>query len=261
MIFNLKNKVIVLIGAAGLLGKKYSFSLSEAGANVVLADLNFSECQKISSELRTNFEVDPLAVEVNITKKESIQKMIDKIMKKYAKIDVLINNAIFPEGPKERSLGFENFSLSVWDKVLSVNLTGVFLCCQEVGKIMSKQKSGNIINISSIYGLTGADQRIYGKSKLNSSPAYAVTKSGILNFTRYLAAYWHEQGIRVNTLSLGGVQNDQDPNFVKNYSYKTMLGRMAIPDDFAGPIVFLSSDASAYMTGANLIVDGGWSAW
>lgn len=259
--FDLKNKVVVIVGSAGLLGKNYSFALSKAGANVILADLNFSECKKMQNELKKKFGVDPLAIKVDITKKESIQKMVKKIMKKYSRIDVLINNAIFPEGPKERSLGFENFSLSVWNKVISVNLTGVFLCCQEIGKMMVKQKSGNIINISSIYGLTGADQRIYGKSKLNSSPAYAVTKSGILNFTRYLASYWHDKGIRVNTLSLGGVENHQDSTFIKNYSYKTMLGKMAKADDYSGPILFLASDASSYMTGSNLIVDGGWTAW
>ena len=260
-LFNVKDKVVILIGATGLLGREYSELLSEAGANVVLADLNFSDCKKFESTLRKKFDVNPLSVKVDITKKKSITEMVKKVMKYYSKIDILINNAIFPEGPKERSVGFENFSLSVWNKVLSVNLTGVFLCCQEVGKVMVKQKRGNIINISSIYGLTGADQRIYGKSELNSSPAYAVTKSGILNLTRYLASYWYDKGIRVNTLSLGGVKNNQDSIFIKNYSYKTMIGRMANKDDYSGSILFLASNASLYMTGSNLVVDGGWSAW
>ena len=260
-LFDVKDKVVILVGATGLLGRQYSESLSEAGANVVLADLNFSDCKKLESTLRAKFNVNPFSVKVDITKKRSITEMVKKVMKYYSKIDILINNAIFPEGFKERSVGFENFSLSVWNKVLSVNLTGVFLCCQEVGKVMVKQKRGNIINISSIYGLTGADQRIYGKSKLNSSPAYAVTKSGILNLTRYLASYWHDKGIRVNTLSLGGVKNNQDSIFMKNYSYKTMMGRMANKDDYSGSILFLASNASLYMTGSNLVVDGGWSAW
>jgi NAD(P)-dependent dehydrogenase (short-subunit alcohol dehydrogenase family) len=260
-LFNLKDQVVILIGATGLLGRQYSESLSEAGANVVIADLNFSDCKKFESTLRKKFDVNPLSVKVDITKKKSITEMVKKVMKYYSKIDVLINNAIFPEGSKERSTGFENFSLSVWNKVLSVNLTGVFLCCQEVGKVMVRQKHGNIINVSSIYGLTGADQRIYGKSKLNSSPAYAVTKSGILNLTRYLASYWSDQGIRVNTLSLGGVKNNQDSLFIKNYSYKTMVGRMANKNDYSGSILFLASNASLYMTGSNLVVDGGWTAW
>jgi len=260
-LFELKDKVVVLVGASGLLGQQYSESLSEAGANVVLADLNFLNCKKLESKLKKSYNVNPMSVKVDITKKQSIIQMVKKVMKKYSKIDILINNAIFPEGPKERSVEFENFSLSVWNKVVSVNLTGVFLCCQEIGKVMVKQKQGNIINISSIYGLTGADQRIYGKSKLNSSPAYAVTKSGILNLTRYLASYWHDKGIRVNTLSLGGVQNNQDSSFTKNYSYKTMVGRMAHKDDYSGAIIFLASNTSSYMTGSNLVVDGGWTAW
>jgi len=260
-LFDLSGQVVILVGASGLLGKRYSELLSKAGANVVLADLNFSECKKLESNLRKKFAVNPLSIKVYITKKSSIKDMVKKTIKHYSRIDVLINNAIFPEGPKERSVPFEDFSLSIWNKVFTVNLTGVFLCCQEVGKIMVKQKKGNIINVSSIYGLAGADQRIYGKSKLNSSPSYAVTKSGILNFTRYLASYWHDKGIRVNTLSLGGVKNYQDSSFIKNYSYKTMLGRMANKDEYAGSILFLASDASSYMNGSNLIVDGGWTAW
>ncbi len=260
-LFDLSGQTIVLVGASGLLGQRYSESLSENGANVVLADLNFSECKKLESKLKKKFDVNPLAIKVDITKKQSIKTMIKKIFDKYSTIDVLINNAIFPEGSKERSVSFEDFSLSIWNKVLAVNLTGVFMSCQEVGKIMAKQKKGNIINISSIYGLIGADQRIYGKSKLNSSPAYSVTKSGILNLTRYLASYWHDQGIRVNTLSLGGVNNNQDYSFIKNYSYKTMLGRMANKDEYSNSILFLASNASSYMTGSNLIVDGGWTAW
>ncbi|MGI0057285.1 MAG: SDR family oxidoreductase, partial [Nitrosarchaeum sp.] len=136
-----------------------------------------------------------------------------------------------------------------------------FLCCKEIGKVMVKQKSGVIVNISSIYGMVGADQRIYGKSKLNSVSSYATTKGGIINLTRFLAAHWHKKNIRVNTLSLGGVYNKQNNQFVKNYSYRTMLGRMASKDEYNGAILFLTSDASSYMTGANLVVDGGWTAW
>ncbi|MGI0057157.1 MAG: SDR family oxidoreductase, partial [Nitrosarchaeum sp.] len=135
------------------------------------------------------------------------------------------------------------------------------LCCKEIGKVMVKQKSGVIVNISSIYGMVGADQRIYGKSKLNSVSSYATTKGGIINLTRFLAAHWNKKNIRVNTLSLGGVYSKQDRQFVKNYSYRTILGRMASKDEYRGAILFLTSDASSYMTGANLVVDGGWTAW
>lgn len=260
-LFDLSGQVVILVGASGLLGKKYSESLSEAGANVVLADLNFSECKKLESGLRKKFDVNPLAIKVDITKKQSIKDMIKKTMKCYSRIDVLINNAIFHEGPSERAVSFEKFPLSSWNKVIEVNLTGVLLCCQQVGKIMIEQKHGVIINIGSIYGLVGADQSIYGKSGLNSSIGYAVTKSGVLNLTRYLASYWRKKGIRVNTLSLGGVENKQSLKFQKNYSKKTLLGRMANKDEYVGALLFLASDASSYMTGANLVVDGGWTAW
>ena len=151
--------------------------------------------------------------------------------------------------------------MKYWNKAIDVNLTGVFLCCQKIGKVMVKQRKGVIINISSTYGLVAPDQRIYGKSGQNSAAFYATTKSGILNLTRYLASYWQRKGIRVNTLSPGGVEKNQDPDFIKKYSERTPLGRMAKKDEYIGPIIFLASEASSYMTGSNLIVDGGWTAW
>ena len=151
--------------------------------------------------------------------------------------------------------------MNEWNKAVSVNLTGIFLTCQEVGKIMVKQKNGNIINISSTYGLVAPDQRIYGVSGQNAAAFYSATKAAIINLTRYLASYWNRTGIRVNSLSPGGVENSQEANFIKNYSEKTILGRMAQKDEYIGSIIFLSSDASSYMTGSNLIVDGGWTAW
>ena len=173
----------------------------------------------------------------------------------------MVNNAIYPEGVKERSIPFEKSSLSNLNKVFETNIIGTYLCCQEVGKIMVKQRNGVIINISSIYGLIGTDQRIYGKSGLNSTAAYTITKSAMINFTRYLAAYWNDKRIRVNTLSLGGVENNQDSEFIKKYSYRTMIGRMAKKDEYVGALLFLASDASSYMTGANLVIDGGFTSW
>lgn len=260
-LFSLSGKVVILTGAAGLLGTQHAKALSKAGANLVLADIDYLKCKKLSDELEKKYNVETFALKVDITKKISVKNLVSKTIKKFSKIDVLINNAMLHEGKKEWGVPFEKFPLDSWEKVIAVNLTGMFLCCQEVGKIMKKQRKGVIINISSIYGINGADQRIYGNSGISSSVAYATTKSGVLNFTRYLAAYWNNIGIRVNTLSLGGVNNKQDPNFVKKYSNKTILGRMAKKDEYAGAIVFLASDASSYMTGSNLIVDGGWTAW
>ena len=260
-LFDLSDKTVVLTGAAGHLGANYVDGLSQAGANVVLSDINYQGCKKIEKQMREKYDVDPLSVKLDLTDSKSIKCMISKITKKYSSTDVLINNAAYQGDKKIRSAGFEKLELGTWNKAINVNLTGIFLLCQAVGKIMLKQKSGNIINISSTYGMVGADQRIYGKSGLNSPAFYAATKSGILNLTRYLASYWNRTGIRVNTLSPGGVENNQDKNFIKKYSEKTMIGRMARNDEYVGALIFLASDASSYMTGSNLVIDGGWTAW
>ena len=258
---NLSEKVVFLTGAAGLLGTQYATALSSVGANVVLADINYNKCKKIEKELKEKNNVSPFSIKMDISNKKSIDNAIAKVMKKFSKIDVLVNNAVFPETQKERSIQFEKFPLELWNDIFAVNVTGVFLCNQKIGSIMVKQKKGSIINISSMYGVVAADQRIYGNSGLNSTAAYAVTKSSLFNFTRYLASYWRNTGVRINTLTLGGVENNQDPKFIQKYSEKTMIGRMAKKNEFTGALIFLSSDASSYMTGSNMVVDGGWTAW
>jgi NAD(P)-dependent dehydrogenase (short-subunit alcohol dehydrogenase family) len=260
-IFDLTDKTVILTGAAGYLGGNYADGLSQSGANVVLADINYQGCKKLEHKIREKYDVDPLSVKLDLTQSKSINNLVSKITKKYSDIDVLINNAAYQGTPKIRTAGFENLTLETWNQAISVNLTGIFLLSQQIGKIMKNQKFGNIINISSIYGIVGADQRIYGKSGQNSAVFYAATKGAVLNLTRYLASFWNRTGIRVNTFSPGGVENKQDKNFVKNYSKKTMIGRMARNDEYVGALIFLASDASSYMTGSNLIIDGGWTAW
>ena len=260
-LFDLSEKVIIITGAAGMLGSQYVHGLSKQGADVVLADINITECKKIEKNIKNLYNTEPYSIKLDLTKNKSIESMQSKILKKYSKIDVLINNAAYQGNPKIRTAGFEKLSLDAWNQAIDVNLTGVFLCCQIVGKQMVKQKFGNIINISSTYGLVGPDQRIYGKSGQNSAAFYAATKSALLNLTRYLSAYWQGTGIRVNTFSPGGVENNQDADFIKRYSLRTPLKRMARKDEYVGSLIFLASDASSYMTGSNLIVDGGWTAW
>ena len=260
-VFDFSNRVIVITGAAGLLGSEYADGFCQAGGNVVLADKNFEKCKKLAAKLEKKYGVKPLPIKLDVTNPNSIKKMVTHITKKFSKIDVLVNNAIYPEIGKIKKPKFEDFHLDVWKKGIDVNLTGMFLCSHQIGEIMKKQKNGVIINISSIYGIKGPDQRIYGKTKIIKSALYATTKGAVINFTKYLASYWNRTGIRVNTLSLGGVEENQDRNFKKKYSDKTMIGRMAKKDEYVGALLFLSSDASSYMTGSNLVIDGGWSAW
>ena len=265
--FDIKNKNIVLTGSSGRLGKQYANFLSEAGANMILIDIDTKSNSKLAGELKRKYHTNSNSYTCDITKKDDIANISKSIIKEYPVIDGLINNAGFTtsfakkEKKKSYTSSFEDFPIELWNQTLDVNLTGTFLCCQEFGKQMAKKKNGSIINIASHYGLIAPDQRIYGNSGLNLPISYATSKSGILNFTRYLASYWSKSGIRVNTLSPGGVFKNQNPDFVRKYSSKTMLGRMARKDEYVAAIIFLCSDASSYMTGSNLIIDGGWTAW
>lgn len=265
-LFSLTNRVAIVTGALGLIGKHHCFALSEAGANVVVADIDEEKCILFAKELPT----DSVGVGVDITKPDSIKRLKEITLDKFDSIDILVNNAAIndmfenPQAAAELSM-FENYPLEMWQKSIDVNVTGTFLCSQIIGTEMANKGKGSIINIASTYGVVGPDQSIYkkpdGSQSFFKSPAYPATKGAIINFTRFLASYWGNKGVRVNTLSPGGVENNQDEYFINNYSQKTMLGRMAQPFDYKGAIVFLASDASAYMTGTNLIVDGGLTAW
>ena len=267
-LFDLEGRNIVITGASGLLGSQYANTLSSAGANIILLDINTAKNEKLKSSLVKKYKNKISAYTLDISNQTEVNKTSKKIMKDFKKIDGLINNAAYTsKGAKEKSDNafgsFENFPIDIWQKSLDINLSGVFFCSQAFGKIMAKQGKCVIVNIASTYGLVGADQRIYGKSGLNLPISYAATKGAIVNFTRYLAAYWHGKNIRCNTLSPGGVMDKtyQEKSFIKKYSEKTILGRMANKDEYNGAMLFLISDASSYMTGANLVVDGGWTSW
>ncbi len=268
--FSLEGKIAVVTGALGLIGKQHCYALAEAGASVVVTDMHQEKCVAFANELSNAFQRKMLGMGADITKPDSLKALRDAILNTFGQIDVLVNNAAIndmfenPTAAAELSK-FENYPLELWQKSLDVNVTGVFLCSQILGAEMAKRGSGSIINVASTYGIVAPDQSIYkkpdGTQSFWKSAAYPATKGAVISFTRFLAAYWGNKGVRVNTLSPGGVENAQDDYFVKNYSAKTMLGRMAEPTDYKGAIVFLASDASAYMTGANLVVDGGWTAW
>jgi NAD(P)-dependent dehydrogenase (short-subunit alcohol dehydrogenase family) len=263
--FDLKNKTIVLTGSAGKVGSQFSEILSKAGANLVLIDKNTEKNEKLYKKIKRQYKTNCLISNIDITNPKQIDTLIKKILKKFTKIDVLINNAHFvPRNDPNRDSCFEDYSYELWQKTISENLNGIFLCCQKFGKIMVKQKDGVIINISSIYGIVGPDQNIYAKTKLNSPAFYSVTKGGIVNLTKYLASQWGKNNVRVNTLTLGGIYDKKlhtSKEFVKKYSEKTMLRKMSDATDYDGAILFLCSNLSSYMTGANLVIDGGWTAW
>jgi NAD(P)-dependent dehydrogenase (short-subunit alcohol dehydrogenase family) len=267
-LFDVRNKNIVITGSAGLLGSQFELTLTKSGANVILVDIDSTNNNKLV-KLLSKYNSSITQYQTDISELSDVQNLKNSLKHDFRQIHGLVNCAAYTtkasleDTTLKHGQTFENFSLANWEKSIKINLTGTFLCCQQIGNLMARQKSGVIVNISSIYGLVGADHRIYGKSGLNVPASYAATKSSIINFTRYLAAYWHKQNVRVNTLSLGGVMDKkyQNADFIKKYSEKTILGRMAKKNDFDGALLFLLSDASSYMTGSNLVIDGGWTAW
>lgn len=265
-IFSLEGKTAIVTGAAGLIGQMQCRVLSDFGATVVVCDIDMEKSEKLVNELNP----ESYAVLLDVTSLDSINRVKNTILTKSKNIDVLVNNAaindVFNNDSSilEQSM-FENYPLELWEKSLKVNLTGTFLCCKIIGSEMATRGKGSIINVASTYGIVGPDQSIYlekdGHQKFYKSPSYPAGKGAIINFTRYLASYWGNKNVRVNTLSPGGVEDKQEEYFKENYTKKTMLGRMAKPEDYSGAVVFLASDASSYMTGANLVIDGGWTAW
>jgi NAD(P)-dependent dehydrogenase (short-subunit alcohol dehydrogenase family) len=270
--FDLTGRVAVVTGGVGLLGTEFCRTLAEAGAAVAVIDLNQDKCLATAADLvKAGYKA--IGIATDITNPLSVNSMLEKVLAEFGRLDVLVNSAAldpkFDPDAVSRGIApgnFEEYPLDQWNAALNVNLTGTFLVTQACVKQMIAQgKKGSIINICSTYGLNGPDQRIYRKPD-GSQPAfkpvyYTVTKAGIVGFTKYLAAYYMETEIRVNMLTPGGVFNNHDDTFVKNYSAKTILGRMAKKDEMNGALLFLASDASSYMTGNNLVVDGGWTAW
>jgi NAD(P)-dependent dehydrogenase (short-subunit alcohol dehydrogenase family) len=267
-LFDLRGRTAIVTGALGLLGRQHVRALAEAGANVVCVDLDGARCEAVASDLGGPGK--HFGHGVDITKRASLEDLRERVLSTHERIDVLVNNAAIndmfesPEAGAELSK-FENYPLELWQRSLDVNVTGTFLASQVLGHEMAKRGAGSIINVASTYGLVAPDQSLYqkpdGTQTFFKSASYPTTKGAVLAFTRFLAAYWGKAGVRVNALCPGGVENGQEPWFIENYAAKTPLGRMAKPSDYKGALVFLASDASAYMTGASLVVDGGWTAW
>ncbi|MBS1910978.1 MAG: SDR family oxidoreductase [Bacteroidetes bacterium] len=273
-LFSLRGKVAIVTGGVGLIGRRHCEALLGAGASVIVTDLNDAQCQTFAEELRSGLGDDQaeraIGIGGDITDPHAVRHLLEQTLAIHGRVDVLVNNAAINDMVESPASGadlsrFENYPLEMFRRSLDVNVTGTFLCSQIVGAEMARCGYGSIINVASTYGVVAPDQSLYrradGTQTFYKSAVYPVTKGAVISFTRFLAAYWGTAGVRVNTLSPGGVENAQDAHFIHEYERRTPLGRMASAGDYQGALLFLASDASSYMTGANLIVDGGWTCW
>jgi NAD(P)-dependent dehydrogenase (short-subunit alcohol dehydrogenase family) len=250
-LFSVSGRVAVVTGGAGRLGREIVRGLEEQGARVAV------------------FDVADERFPVDVTDRVAIERAVNDVAREWGVPHVLVNAAALdspPDAPPEEVGPVESYPEQSFDEVMEVNVKGTFLSCQVIGARMAEERRGSIVNISSIYGMLSPVQELYDFRRREGETffkpvAYSVSKSALYNLTRYLATYWAKQGVRVNTLTLAGVWDEQPQEFVEAYTARMPLGRMADVKEVVGPVVFLASDASSYMTGSNLVVDGGWSSW
>lgn len=259
--FKLDGKLVIVTGGAGYYGKPICYALAEAGAQVVLASRNEEACKKFAAELRSK-ELKAEGFHLDLADENSIKEFVSGVIQQYGKIDVLVNNAVSRDGYGDLA----EITKEGWERALAINSTGLTLLTQAVVAQMQKQNSGNIINISSIQGVVGPNFPVYGNTGMSSPINYTCDKWAMAGFTKWIANYYGKYNIRCNCISPGGYgpgvdETFGDNEFVRNYKRLTPLGRFADDEDIKGPIVFLASDASAYITGHNLLVDGGWTNW
>lgn len=269
--FDIENKVILVTGAFGLIGKEISRGFLSQGAKVILADLNKNAIPALETELKADFpQGQYLLCELDITRDDSISACLETVISAYGQVDVLINNAAIDakfdkDGTSQVNPSrFENYPIELLRKSVEVNLTGTVLMTQHVCRQMLKQGHGNIINVASTYSLVAPNQSLYdfGEGVKNFKPIdYIATKSFIPNFTRYIATFYSKDNIRCNAIVPHGIYNNHDEKFLVNFSKMSPLGRMCERGELNGPFTFLASEASSYMTGSTLVVDGGWTAW
>jgi NAD(P)-dependent dehydrogenase (short-subunit alcohol dehydrogenase family) len=265
--YSLNGSVGIITGGTGILGRRYAEALNREGVHVIIADQDERACEILAGELAALTDVECLGLGMDVSDPQSVAAGVAKVIEQFGRIDLLLNNAA-TKGDDLHAL-FQptvNYDLEVWRRIMAVNIDGQFLMAQAVGRHMLTAGSGSIINVSSIYGCVGPDQRIYEGAEylgtqINTPLVYSVSKAAVHGLTRHLATEWGGSGVRVNTLTPGGVESGQNDVFVARYSSRTPLGRMARGEEMTGAVLFLSSDASSYVTGQNIIVDGGWTAW
>ena len=268
-LFSVEGRVAVVTGGMGQLGVAYAGALAERGAKVALFDITTSPRVESPAFMQGIRNRTIVPFQVDITDRDSVEAATRQVVERWETPYILVNNAALdspPDAPPEEEGPFETYPVSSFEKVMDVNVKGTLICCQVIGQVMAGEGRGSIINISSVYGILSPCQDIYQFRRQQGQEffkpvAYSVSKSAVLNLTRYLATYWAKKGVRVNTLTLAGVFNNQPREFLDAYCPRVPMGRMANADELCGAILFLASNASSYMTGSNLIVDGGWSAW
>ena len=266
--FSLSGKVAMVTGGAGMLGHHFCKGLAQFGADVAVVDIQGDRAVEFARELKAEFHIKSLGYSCNVSNPGSVSETVTKIVQDFGRIDVLHNNAASKSHDLEAYFAkYEDYDLKEWQEIMSVNIDGMFLIAQAVGnQMLSQHSGGSIIQTSSIYGVSAPDQRIYEGSSylgrgINTPAVYAVSKAAVIGLTKYLATYWAEQGIRVNTLTPGGVDSGQNEEFKRRYSARVPMARMANASEMVGALLFLASDASSYVTGQNIIVDGGLNAW
>lgn len=267
-LFRLDDKVAIVTGAAGILGTEFSKALCILGAKVACFDNNVENLQSLKNQLlKDHEEKNFIFLTCDVSNSDSVNKAVNQTIHHFGQIDILLNNAATKtNNARSFFTHFSDYSLEVWREVMSVNLDGMFLMSQAVGKHMVSRKTGSIVQTASIYSLIAPDQRIYEGShylggEINTPAVYTTSKAGVIGLTRHLAAFWGAHNIRVNALCPGGVSSGQNNIFQEKYSARVPMGRMAKEVDIVGPMMFLASDASQYMTGQILYVDGGFSSW
>ena len=256
--FNLKDKVAIVTGGAGLIGHSVSIALAEAGAHVYVAENKKKNADDIIKKI-TDQNLSAEFLELDITNNESIIGAVNKVVEEKSKIDILVNTAY----PRTADWGakFEDVKPESLRENVDVQMNGYIIACQKVLEIMKKQGGGSVVNFGSTYGVVGPNFSIYDGTEMTMPAAYSAIKGGIINFSKYCATYYGKYNVRVNCICPGGIFNNQDPEFIKKYDKLTPLGRMGKPEDIAGPVLFLCSEAASYMTGHTMMVDGGWTAW